>query len=1006
MNVTLCSLLLVVFPFVGFGLLSVGPGRKILSWKAPVFVQKSLSYNARSRSTRGRSNMLLHSSKDSESIVNDPEYLRMKEEAIQQLFQEQLEADEKEEENCNRKFKHLKYFSSFSKRIIPQDCAVGLTADTPVAFIKNRTLSFGNFRGIKGNSSAIRIEAMNGNIENIDLSQVVEVWNDLYGLSPNGTSGWQNTTNGSLKLLHNLPPQKSHLEDFYRLLNDYQYSLPLSSNDLSVYLFDERKLKSWLTRLKRNTEQRQESDDEDAIEDEDKEFEKESTRDYNDRPAKEKVGLRKFTSAERHIASILLFYDKFHFARKIPSKAYPEDLITPFSSSRSKNIGSSSYEVDEDGNIRYHLNKQSLQLEDEELQNVLRNSQIFLKGLGYKKLKYDVVRLNKLKLFYQYYDNLLTNTKSAVDNSTSGFQPPALSRSSVSTPTLHQTSVSGSSSFGGSSAATSFPAASSVALARISDGHTSYLINYFLRMLELCAMSNQNSPPSLAKTILKRYRLPLNSEGAAKLLHNVGLLSSNASFALTNPSSMSQLKSISNSSSLSVEMMKVIEGVILDMKEKRGQIRTSSSFVNGRKDLRNHAKIHPVFCLDTANSLFYDDAFSLSPETSEIFVHIVNSYEVLRKYSSLLDYAKQRLLTRFLPSGPIHMLPIPVLDSLKLSKEDANDVITLAVKVNYLSGEIYWNQYEVFSAIIGPVTAIDIENVNSMVLDKKGIQEIPSSMVYNGQRLVKYKSLLPQVYSDRVVNDLLTAHNLVEKIVKKEGWMEMDQKEIVNSGINMKKFETKVDPSTNLVKYIDSEHIGANRIVNTLLTIFSNRTYHHCYYRNKVPVPIAYCNRSPRLLHIIRRFATSALRNWIHLLQQQQLLSSIYRLDNHTYSESIQRLSRDQCVASVKHYNSQASLTSSIVNHNKVQQDFNELENHFQKILQLELTGHFYSESGKELGVIEAEGIGKGGLVKLKGFNNLQAIAPVNVGEGEIVKVKIDDIDKIRRSVYVSVVDD
>jgi hypothetical protein len=1023
MSIILCFILFTVFPFLNLGFLSYLPLRlqkiqKVLSKNTKFIDRNSVSYSA--------SNILLFSSIDSESILNDQEYLRMKEEAIQQLFEEQLEEDEEEEKN-SLKFKHRKVSSSLKRRKTFHEPAVGLIPDIPLAFVKNRMLSFGNFRRTKENSSAIRIETVTGSIEDVDLSQIVEVWNDLNGVLPNDTLTWQNTINESLKQLYNLPPQKSHLEDFYRLLNDYQYNIPLSSFDLSVYLFEERKFKSWLTRLKRNEEEMLDLEDEDEDEDEDNEFEEDDELKDNRKLALEKVEIRKFTASERYIAAILLFYDHFHFHRRIPSKAYPEDLITPSSTSSKRDIARSSFEVDEDGNIRYHLNNQPLQLQDKELQELLRNSQTFIKGHGFKKQKYNIVRQNKLNLFYKYYNERSAKMKSRTVSSSEVVSDPSTLLSSSSsvisslslTPPLQKTSGAGSLSEVNSSIS---PAnISSQSLTRLSDPHTAYLINYFVRMLELYAMSNQNNPPPLAKTILKKYRLPLTSEGATKLLINIGLMTSNSSFDSSSSSSSSGFKPVSSPTFFSIEMMKDIESVILDMKEKRGKLRTASlskdEKVFGRKDLRSHSQLHPVFCLDTANSLFYDDAFSLSPESSEIFIHIVNSYEVLSKYSSLLDYAKQRLLTRFLPSGPIHMLPVPVLDSLKLSKEDDNDVITLALKVNYLSGEIYWNRYQIFPSIIGPITSIDIENANSMILDKIGIEEIPSSLVYNGQRVVKYKSQRPQVFSNSVVNDLLTVSNLVEKIVKREEWIEMDQKLSGSSGINVKKFETKVDPSTNLVRYIDSEHMGANRIVNTMLTIFSNRTYTHCYERRRIPVPIAYCNRNPRFTNLIRRFATSPLRNWIHFLQQQQLISSFYRLDNNTQTETensskcfvqlpVQKLSRDQCVASVKHYNSQSALFTSIINHNKVQNDFNELDSHFQKILQFELSGHFYTENGKELGIIEAEGTGNGGLVKLKGFNNLQAIAPVNIGEGEIVKVKVDDIDKIRKSIYVSLVDD
>lgn len=45
---------------------------------------------------------------------------------------------------------------------------------------------------------------------------------------------------------------------------------------------------------------------------------------------------------------------------------------------------------------------------------------------------------------------------------------------------------------------------------------------------------------------------------------------------------------------------------------------------SGHVDYRLDADTHPALCIDTKFATFYDDAFSLSPETGEILIHVVD----------------------------------------------------------------------------------------------------------------------------------------------------------------------------------------------------------------------------------------------------------------------------------------------------------------------------------------------------------------------------------------------
>lgn len=45
---------------------------------------------------------------------------------------------------------------------------------------------------------------------------------------------------------------------------------------------------------------------------------------------------------------------------------------------------------------------------------------------------------------------------------------------------------------------------------------------------------------------------------------------------------------------------------------------------SGHVDYRLDADAHPALCIDTKFATFYDDAFSLSPDTGEILIHVVD----------------------------------------------------------------------------------------------------------------------------------------------------------------------------------------------------------------------------------------------------------------------------------------------------------------------------------------------------------------------------------------------
>ena len=72
---------------------------------------------------------------------------------------------------------------------------------------------------------------------------------------------------------------------------------------------------------------------------------------------------------------------------------------------------------------------------------------------------------------------------------------------------------------------------------------------------------------------------------------------------------------------------------------------------SGRMDYRANCQEHPVMCVDGKKAYFLDDAFSISPETGEVLVHIVDVVGTLRRHELLQSTARDRISSTFLPSG-------------------------------------------------------------------------------------------------------------------------------------------------------------------------------------------------------------------------------------------------------------------------------------------------------------------------------------------------------------------
>ncbi len=154
-------------------------------------------------------------------------------------------------------------------------------------------------------------------------------------------------------------------------------------------------------------------------------------------------------------------------------------------------------------------------------------------------------------------------------------------------------------------------------------------------------------------------------------------------------------------------------------------------------------------------------------------------------------------------------------------------------------------------------------------------------------------------YPNAVVRDLRSLDKIVEKIVHRKPWLDITGK----TADSKQRFLTYVDEdgenkflqtSSKQQKQdsIATDHDGAHRIINALLTTYATTAHDFCI-QNQVAVPLAFENRDKSFFHRPRRYASSPLRNWLSFVQQLQVRAAL-GLDT--------SLSRDQCALAVTHY--------------------------------------------------------------------------------------------------------
>ena len=281
-----------------------------------------------------------------------------------------FEGDETEKDLIEQKAVLDRMIRIPEKRLVEN--GVVLLPGTPIEFILNKRLQFGNFISWKSGGKTLLVSLASGREMDISVDQAISSWDLLADESPpNSPEEWAEVARDALDFLSFMSPRKSDLQQFYQLVASQRSTdVPIDSLDLGIYIFQERKFKKW-------TDPFLSADESDAL---------------------------ALSAAQRYAAALLLFYDDFHFKRRPSSStiAQAEDVA---------DFDDESSVFDLDAYLAHLDEEEEISGENGEGEEVV----LILEG-GYKLLDQGSVTFKEGEAFLHFYDQktagLATDTPS------------------------------------------------------------------------------------------------------------------------------------------------------------------------------------------------------------------------------------------------------------------------------------------------------------------------------------------------------------------------------------------------------------------------------------------------------------------------------------------------------------------------------------------------------------------------------------------------------------------
>lgn len=291
-------------------------------------------------------------------------------------------------------------------------------------------------------------------------------------------------------------------------------------------------------------------------------------------------------------------------------------------------------------------------------------------------------------------------------------------------------------------------------------------------------------------------------------------------------------------------------------------------------------------------------------------------------------------------------------------------MITAALSVDFETGQVLGMR--MFPSVIGPVTALGADRASDCLGAWDAGVSVPP---------------LPGA-SQTVMEDLRLAHTLVQRIIQAQPWVDKQYSKAMGGGGR----ETRLDRRTGVYTYGSAARTPANRLVNTLLALYSNSSVTQCTAQG-VPVPVAWENRDRTDTSRVQRFATQPLRSWLSQQQQMQVRAAL----------GLGRaLTKSECAIAVSHVNNYRQEQAPLKLLSRRQSDLEAFATHIEAVRLSGLSGASGgSDNGNSNPVLMGEVMGQGAVVRLAEFHVQGIVAgglPANLERGQQVRVRVRSV--------------
>ncbi len=158
-----------------------------------------------------------------------------------------------------------------------------------IEFYHDKVIAFGNFISKSPDSHSISVRLSSGEVATIDVAQIVSVWDGMADeIEPTTAKVWKNVLTEAESILASIPERKKDLSEFWELTSHQRSkNMAVDSFDVGVYLFQESKMRAWMSPRWGASESK----------------------------------VCSLSTAERVAAAMLIHRDHFHFKRRVSTMA-------------------------------------------------------------------------------------------------------------------------------------------------------------------------------------------------------------------------------------------------------------------------------------------------------------------------------------------------------------------------------------------------------------------------------------------------------------------------------------------------------------------------------------------------------------------------------------------------------------------------------------------------------------------------------------------------------------